>query len=125
MKIAVTALTSLFLGLAGAYAAEPARTATIDGRTVYTDAQGMTLYTFDRDSAGKSSCDGDCATRWPPFTAEAGAADEGDWTVITRSDGTTMWAYKDKPLYTYAGDTKAGDATGDGVGGVWHLATAD
>ena len=125
MKIAVTALTSLFLGLAGAYAAEPARTATIDGQTVYTDAQGMTLYTFDRDSAGKSSCDGDCATKWPPFAAEAGAADEGDWTVVTRSDGTTMWAHKDKPLYTYAGDTKAGDATGDGVGGVWHLATAD
>ena len=125
MKIAVTALTTLFLATAGAYAAEPAQTATIDGKTVYTDAQGMTLYTFDRDEAGKSNCDGDCATRWPPFMAEAGAAAEGDWTIVERSDGTMMWAYDGKPLYTYSGDTKAGDATGDGVGGVWHLATAE
>lgn len=125
MKIAVIALTTLLLGIAGAYAAEPAGTTTINGQKVYTDSRGMTLYTFDRDSAGKSNCDGDCATRWPPFMAEAGAAAEGDWTVITRSDGTTMWAHKGKPLYTYAGDTKAGDATGDGIGGVWHLATAE
>lgn len=125
MKIAVIALTALLAGTAGAYAAEPAGTATIDGQEVYTDAQGMTLYTFDRDSAGKSNCDGDCATRWPPFAAEAGATAEGDWTVVERSDGSMMWAHKGKPLYTYADDQKAGDATGDGVGGVWHLATAD
>ncbi len=125
MKIAVTALTALFLGAAAAYAAEPAQTTTVDGQTVYADAQGMTLYTFDRDEAGKSNCDGDCAVRWPPFMAEAGATAEGDWTVVERSDGTTMWAYKGKPLYTYEGDKAAGDATGDGVGGVWHLATAE
>lgn len=125
MKIAVTALTALFLGTAAAYAAEPAQTTTVDGQTVYADAQGMTLYTFDKDEAGKSNCDGDCAVRWPPFMAEAGATAEGDWTVVERSDGTTMWAYKGKPLYTYEGDKAAGDATGDGVGGVWHLATAE
>lgn len=125
MKIAVTALTTLFMGVATAYAAEPAKIATIDGNKVYTDANGMTLYTFDRDSAGKSSCDGDCAVRWPPFKAEAGAAPEGDWTIVERSDGTMMWAYDGKPLYTYDGDKKAGDVTGDGVGGVWHLAKAE
>ena len=125
MKIAVTALTTLFLGIAGAYAAEPAQTATIDGQKVYTDTRGMTLYTFDRDSAGQSNCDGECATRWPPFAAEAGATAEGDWTLVERSDGSMMWAHKGKPLYTYADDEKPGDATGDGVGGVWHLATAD
>ncbi len=125
MKIAVTALTTLFMGVATAYAAEPAKIATIDGNKVYTDANGMTLYTFDRDSAGKSSCDGDCAVRWPPFKAEAGAAPEGDWTIVERSDGTMMWAHDGKPLYTYDGDKKAGDATGDGVGGVWHLAKAE
>lgn len=125
MKIAVTALTTLLMGVAAAYAAEPAKIATIDGNKVYTDANGMTLYTFDRDSAGKSSCDGDCAVRWPPFKAEAGAAPEGDWTIVERSDGTMMWAYDGKPLYTYDGDKKAGDVTGDGVGGVWHLAKAE
>lgn len=125
MKIAVTALTTLFMGVAAAYAAEPAKIATIDGNKVYTDASGMTLYTFDRDSAGKSNCDGDCAVRWPPFKAEAGAAPEGGWTIVERSDGTMMWAHDGKPLYTYDGDKKAGDATGDGVGGVWRLARAE
>lgn len=124
MKIAVTALTTLFLGVAGAYAAEPAGTATIDGSKVYTDAAGMTLYTFDKDSAGKSACDGDCAMKWPPFKAAADAKAEGDWTVVKRSDGSMMWAHKGKPLYTYEGDKKAGDKTGDGMGGAWHLAKA-
>lgn len=125
MKIAAIALTTLLAGAAGAYAAEPAATATVNGHKVYTDSQGMTLYTFDKDSAGKSNCDGDCATKWPPFKAAAGAAAEGNWTVVERSDGTMMWAYHGKPLYTYEGDKKAGDATGDGLGGAWHLATAD
>lgn len=124
MKIVVTALTTLLMGAAAAYAAEPAKIATIEGQKVYTDAQGMTLYTFDKDAAGKSSCDGDCAIKWPPFKAEAGAAAEGDWTVVTRTDGSMMWAHKGKPLYTYEGDKKAGDATGEGMGGVWHLAKA-
>jgi len=125
MKIAVTALTTLFLGAAAAYAAEPAKVTTIDGTNVYTDANGMTLYTFDKDTTGKSSCDGDCAVKWPPFEAAAGATAEGDWTVVERTDGSMMWAYEGKPLYTYEGDKKAGDATGDGMGGVWHLAKAE
>lgn len=120
MKIAVTALTTLFLGAAAAYAAEPAKVTTIDGANVYTDANGMTLYTFDKDTTGKSSCDGDCAVKWPPFEAAAGATAEGDWTVVERTDGSMMWAYEGKPLYTYEGDKKAGD----GMGGVWHLAKA-
>ena len=125
MKIIVTALTTLILGTAAAWAAEPAQVTTIDGAKVYTDAKGMTLYTFDKDTTGKSSCDGDCAVKWPPFNAEAGATAEGDWTLVERTDGSMMWAYEGKPLYTYEGDKKAGDATGDGMGGVWHLAKAD
>lgn len=121
MKIVASALSALLLAGTAAYAAEPAKMSA-DGK-VYTDAQGMTLYTFDKDAAGKSNCDGDCAVKWPPFKAEAGATAEGDWTLVERSDGTMMWAYDGKPLYTYEGDKKAGDMTGDGVGGVWHLAT--
>lgn len=124
MKIIITALTTLFLGTAAAYAAEPAKVATIDGAKVYTDASGMTLYTYDKDTTGKSSCDGDCAVKWPPFKAAAGATAEGGWTLVKRTDGTMMWAYEGKPLYTYEGDKKAGEATGEGMGGVWHLAKA-
>ena len=46
----------------------------------------------------------------------------GDWTVVTRDDGSKQWAYKGKPLYTWAKDTKPGDKTGDGVNGTWKTA---
>ena len=120
----MSALTALLLGAAAAHAAEPAQIKTTAQGSVYTDARGMTLYTFDKDTAGKSSCDGDCAIKWPPFKAEAGAKAEGEWTVVKRTDGSMMWAYDGKPLYTYQGDMKAGDMTGDGVGGNWHIAKA-
>ena len=87
-----------------------------------TDAKGMTLYTFDKDAAGKSACNGPCATNWPPMMAPANAKVEGDWTIVTRDDGGKQWAFKGKPLYTWAKDTKPGDKTGDGVGGNWHTA---
>lgn len=125
MKRAATALTMIFIGMASAYAAEPAKVATIGDAKVYTDANDMTLYTFDKDAAGKSNCDAGCLAKWPAFKAEAGAMAEGDWTVVDASDGTKMWAHKGKPLYTFVDDKKAGDVTGDGVGGVWHLATAE
>jgi predicted lipoprotein with Yx(FWY)xxD motif len=86
------------------------------------DAKGMTLYVFDKDTAGKSTCNGQCATNWPPLSAAADAKASGDWTIVTRDDGAKQWAYKGKPLYTWAKDTKAGDVTGDGVNNVWHIA---
>lgn len=125
MKIMLTALTTLVLGTATAYAAGPAKTATVDGAKIYTDASGMSLYTYDKDAKDKSSCDGDCAVKWPPFKAAAGATAEGGWTLVKRTDGSMMWAFDGKPLYTYQGDKKAGEATGNGMaGGTWHLAKA-
>ena len=59
------------------------------------------------------------------LAAADGAADakpSGDWTVVTRKDGGKQWAYKGKPLYTFHKDAKPGDATGDGVNNVWHIA---
>jgi predicted lipoprotein with Yx(FWY)xxD motif len=88
----------------------------------WTDAKGMTLYTFDRDAGGKSACNGPCATNWPPLMAAGDAKDSGDWTVVTRDDGSKQYAYKGKPLYTWSKDTKPGDKTGDGVNNVWHAA---
>jgi predicted lipoprotein with Yx(FWY)xxD motif len=106
-----------------AQATAPAKTAdTSKGKTLV-DAKGMTLYTFDKDSGGKSACAGQCAANWPPLKAEAGAKASGDWTLVTRDDGSPQWAYKSKPLYTFIKDTKPGDVTGDGLfNGVWHVA---
>ena len=81
----------------------------------------MTLYTFDKDADGKSVCKDQCATNWPPLKAESTDTKTGDWTVITRDDQTSQWAYKGKPVYTYKDDKKAGDKTGDGKGSVWHI----
>lgn len=88
------------------------------------NTSGMTLYTFDKDAAGsgKSACNGPCATLWPPAMADADAKPSGDFTVITRDDGAKQWAYKGKPVYTYATDKKAGDMLGDNFKDVWHVA---
>jgi predicted lipoprotein with Yx(FWY)xxD motif len=80
---------------------------------IYTDAMGMTLYTFDKDKAGKSNCYDDCAVNCPFLKADADAKASGEWTVVDRTDGTKMWAYEGKPPYTYAKDKKAGDMTGE------------
>jgi predicted lipoprotein with Yx(FWY)xxD motif len=90
---------------------------------VLTDGKGMTLYTFDQDKDGKSACTGGCVQNWPPLTAGADAKSQGDWTTIIRDDGTHQWAFKGKPLYNFAKDTKPGDTAGDGFKGMWHAAT--
>lgn len=102
-----------------AQAAAPVKTA--GGMLVNT--AGMTLYTFDNDTAGsgKSACNGPCAGIWPPVMAESDAKPEGDMTVVTRDDGTKQWAYKGKPVYLYKSDMKAGDMTGDNFKNVWHV----
>lgn len=87
-----------------------------------TDAKGMTLYTYDRDSAGKSNCSGVCLSNWPAFEAAADAKPAADWTVIERADGKRQWAYKGQALYRWKDDKKPGDATGDGVNNVWRIA---
>ena len=89
---------------------------------VLTDARGMTLYTFDKDAKGVSNCYDDCATKWPPLTAAADAAADGDYTHVARKDGSMQWAYDGRPLYLWQNDKKPGDVTGDGMGGVWHVA---
>ena len=112
---AFAALTTLSLS---ALAAPPAKMA--DG--VLVGPNGMTLYTFDKDSGGKSVCNGPCATNWPPLMATDADKPEAGYTIITRDDGKKQWAYKDKPLYYWIKDTKAGDKTGEGMaGGTWHV----
>ena len=86
------------------------------------DLNGMTLYVFDRDSAGKSNCNAQCAVSWLPLIADTDAKASGSFSFITRDDGRQQWAYRGKPLYTWFKDKQPGDATGDGVNSVWHLA---
>lgn len=111
-----------FPALAADYVGGAVKSTDIGGKMVLTDANGMTLYTFDKDAAGVTNCYDKCAENWPPLIADASAAAEGDFTLVDRTDGTKMWAYKGMPLYLWVKDTKPGDTTGDMVGEVWHTA---
>ncbi|MEH6632530.1 MAG: hypothetical protein V7776_17070 [Halopseudomonas aestusnigri] len=89
--------------------------------TILTDSTGMTLYTFDKDTNGKSACNGGCAKAWPPLLAKTTTHETSDYTKITRDDGNKQWAYKGMPLYGWVKDKKPGDVTGDKFKGVWHI----
>ena len=86
-----------------------------------TGDNGRTLYTFDKDGDGVSRCAATCTATWPPYGVKAGENPAG-MSAITREDGSRQWSLAGRPLYFFAGDQKPGDARGDGVGGVWHLA---
>lgn len=91
-------------------------------------SNGMTLYVFDKDTTpNKSACAaGQCLSAWPPLTATgtptAGSGVTGTLATFARDDGAQQVSYNGKPLYFFAADAKPGDTTGDGVGGIWHIA---
>lgn len=91
------------------------------GNVAASAKNGMTLYTFRNDAQNASNCYDDCAAAWPPFTASASAKADGALGIIKRKDGSLQWAMNGKPLYFWAGDSARGEATGNGVGGVWDV----
>lgn len=95
---------------------------------VLVDSRGFTLYDFHKDKGAKSACYGACAANWPPLTTE-GSPGAGEGAMASklgttkRSDGTMQVTYAGHPLYTYAGDSKPGEANGndvDAFGGQWY-----
>jgi predicted lipoprotein with Yx(FWY)xxD motif len=114
-------------GATGAAAASGAlKTASTSLGTVVVNGSGRTVYFFDKDTAGsgKSACSGSCASLWPAVTASgtpAGTGVAGKLGTITRADGTKQVTLNGHPLYTYAGDSKAGDVAGQGVAGIWWV----
>ncbi len=121
---AATAVALITPALAADYVGGAIKSATTPLGEILTDANGMTLYLFDNDQPGVSNCYETCAQNWPPLLAGDGAMAEGDFTLVSRTDGTVMWAYDGWPLYLWARDSAPGDTTGDGVGGVWHVVPA-
>jgi predicted lipoprotein with Yx(FWY)xxD motif len=108
--------------LATAFAANVAIAQPVtEANGILADASGRTLYTFDKDASNKSNCNDGCAATWPPFLVKEGDRTPANFSVITRDDGTRQWALNGKPLYFFAADVNAGEAKGDGKGGVWHV----
>jgi predicted lipoprotein with Yx(FWY)xxD motif len=73
------------------------------------DAEANTLLISANDQPGKSSCVGECAKEFVPFAAAAGAKAYGDWSLVSRADGISQWAYQGKPLYRYAKESRLGE----------------
>lgn len=98
--------------------------------SVWSNDKGLTLYTFeqdrldrDGDGYGDSDCNNTCADTWPPLIASADASPSGDFTLITRDDGSTrQWAFNGLPLYRFSSDEAPGDALGEGIGETWYVA---
>jgi predicted lipoprotein with Yx(FWY)xxD motif len=99
--------------------------------TIVVDNAGMTVYMFDKDTqgSGASSCSGQCLVAWPPVVATSATPEvdgvSGDVGTITRDDGTVQATLDGWPLYYWQGDAAPGDATGQGVQGVWWVLTPD
>lgn len=96
--------------------------------TVLVNAAGRTLYWFAKDTSTKSNCSGSCASYWPPVTGKAPAAGSlpHSFGTIKRANGETQLTYDGHPLYTYVGDSAAGQVKGNGVnlsGGLWWAMT--
>ncbi len=91
------------------------------------NARGLTLYMFEGDRSGASSCYGGCASVWPPLTT-AGAPTAGAGvspsllSTTRRRSGRLQVTYDGHPLYRYAGDSQPSQVNGEGLnqfGGLW------
>lgn len=98
---------------------------------VLVDADGLTLYMFDRDTqgAGESACYDGCASSWPPLTVDGDAA-AGDGVTASlstfeRENGDMQVAANGWPLYYFASDEEPGDVNGQGVADVWWVLRPD
>jgi predicted lipoprotein with Yx(FWY)xxD motif len=97
--------------------------------TFLVDAQGATLYLWEKDTGSTSACTGACAAGWPPLLTKgapkaSGSAVSSRLGTTKRSDGTTQVTYGGHPLYTFAGDTAAGQTTGqdsNAFGASWYV----
>lgn len=91
-------------------------------QTSTAERNGFTLYTFDNDTAGVSNCSGTCLTNWPALIAHAGAVATAPYSLVQRASGEMQWALNGMPLYFFAGDTQAGQTSGEAVSNNWFVA---
>ena len=95
--------------------------------TVLTNASGRTLYLFEGDTKTKLGCNGGCLKAWPPLLASGSASAAGGASksalATTRRGSSKQVTYDGHPVYTYSGDSKAGQVWGEGLklnGKLWY-----
>ncbi|HEX5375579.1 MAG TPA: hypothetical protein VFW48_05415 [Solirubrobacterales bacterium] len=130
IAIAAIALLAVALPAQGATSskrvAKQAQNATL-GKTILTTLRGRTLYTLSVETGGTFICKRGCLSAWHPLYVAAGVKPTGPVKLgaIKRPDnGRRQVTFRDRPLYTFDGDEKAGDANGEGFKdvGTWHAA---
>jgi predicted lipoprotein with Yx(FWY)xxD motif len=139
VQLIVVALLTLFglvvTGTAGAH--QTARSATVKTRkisglgVVLVNAKGRTLYVFMKDARRHVTCTGSCAVYWPPLKwkgtgkPKAGGSARAKLLGLDKNPaGGKVVTYSKWPLYTYAGDSRTGQAKGEGLnqnGGKWYV----
>lgn len=96
-------------------------------KTVLTNTKGLTLYTLTGETHGKFICTGACLSAWPPLLVTPGTTPKGPVKLgtIKNPEGKTQVTFKGMPVYTFSGDSKKGEANGEGLKdvGVWHAVT--
>jgi predicted lipoprotein with Yx(FWY)xxD motif len=128
--VAILAAAGLFSALATAQTTKSvvkeAHSKTL-GKTVLTANNGLTLYSLSVEKNGNFICKGSCLKDWFPLVVAAGVKPTGPVALgtVKRPDGRRQVTFKGKPLYTFDGDSKKGDAKGEGIKdvGTWHAAT--
>lgn len=128
LAIAATALLVLpgtVVAQSSKRVAKEAENATLS-ETILTTLKGKTLYSLSAETKGRFICTGSCLASWKPLVVPAGVKPKGPVTLGTRKrpDGRTQVTYKGLPLYSFNGDSKPGEANGQGLKdvGTWHAA---
>ena len=131
LALFVTALAALLMPALAAAApasksvAKQSENASL-GRTVLTTTKGRTLYSLSAETHGRFICTDACVSTWRPLLVPAGTKPTGPVKLgtIERPEGKTQVTFKGRPLYSFAGDSKAGDTNGEGIKdvGTWHAA---
>ena len=126
MRVAVLVLTAVMTAAVAAAQELPRplkQTKAGELGTILTGPAGMTLYTFVTDKGdGKSTCNGSFACGCPFFLPVGDVpSPSAPLSLITRDDGAKQYAWKGKPLYYYADDTKPGETTGQNAGKAWFV----
>jgi predicted lipoprotein with Yx(FWY)xxD motif len=96
--------------------------------TIITDHRGMTLYYYTPDKGRVPTCTGGCARAWPPaFKSHSMKFPKlhvpGKFGTVANPAGGRQITYNGWPLYTFVQDRKRGQTKGQGIGGVWFVAT--
>src|SRR3954454_16483007 len=124
---AVIAIAALGSASGSTGATKTVKTGHALGKTVLVNRAGMTLYSLSAETHGRFICTGSCVSLWHPLSVARGQKPTGAHSLgtIRRPNGQTQVTYRDKPLYTFSGDHKRGDANGEGFKdvGVWHVAS--